>query len=211
MNSPVLKREATGPLSTNCYLLYDVESKEAALFDIGGPIDTLMSIIEHENLKMKYIFCTHLHFDHVLGVGAIRELFPEALLAYNQKETAIMENLGFFAKMFEFDSKSLGKHDISIEDDQIFSLGNLEIRTILSPGHSPGSICFSFEHSLISGDVLFNDGIGRTDLFGGSFEELEKSILKLYKFSDKTLVFPGHGDETTIGKEKRNNPFVSFK
>ena len=160
---------------------------------------------------MKYIFCTHLHFDHVLGVEAIREVFPEALLAYNQKETAVMENLGFFAKMFEFDSKSLGNHDISIENGQIFSLGNIEIRTLLSPGHSPGSICFSFGHSLISGDVLFNGGIGRTDLFGGSFEVLEKSILKLYKFSDKTLVFPGHGDETTIGKEKKDNPFVSYK
>ncbi len=207
----MLTRELTGPLSTKWCLRYDVESKKAVLFDKGGPIDNLMSIIEHQNLKMKYIFCTHLHFDHVLGIEAIREVFPEALLAYNQKETGVMENLGFFAKMFEFEAKSLGKHDISIENDQIFSLGNLEIRTILSPGHSPGSICFSFEHSLISGDVLFNGGIGRTDLFGGSFEELEKSILKLYEFSDKTLVFPGHGDETTIGKEKKDNPFVSYK
>ncbi|MBY9000866.1 MAG: MBL fold metallo-hydrolase [Candidatus Heimdallarchaeota archaeon] len=209
MSNFTIVSEISGALKTNCYLLYDHKSKEAALFDVAGEINKLVKTITKEQLIVKYIFCTHLHFDHVMGIQTIREMFPDALLACNEKELDVVENMGMFAHMFQFDPKSLGEFDIFIEDNQIFSLGDLNIKTFLSPGHTPGSICFYLDEHLISGDVLFNGGVGRTDLYGGSFTELEKSIQRLFTLPETTKVYPGHGEFTDIGTEKRDNPFVS--
>ena len=211
MSNYQIELEITGPLKTNCYLLYDKESKEAALFDVAGEIGKHLKTIKNENLTVKYLFCTHLHFDHVLGVKEVRELFPDAQLACNEKELDVLENMGKFARIFQFDPSSLGKFDVYIEDNQSFELGELKIRTILSPGHTPGSICFYFEDRLISGDVLFHRGVGRTDFYGGSFSELEKSVRNLFTLPEETVVYPGHGEMTDIGSEKRENPFISSR
>ncbi len=211
MSNFQLDLEITGPLKTNCYLLYDKESGDAALFDVAGKIGKHLKTIKKENLTVKYLFCTHLHFDHVMGIEEVRTLFPDAKLACNEKELDVLENMGKFARIFQFDPASLGKFDIFIEDNQSFELGKLKIKAILSPGHTPGSICFYFEDRLISGDVLFNRGVGRTDFYGGSFSELEKSVRKLFTLPEETVVYPGHGDMTNIGSEKRENPFISSR
>ncbi|MHA1201073.1 MAG: MBL fold metallo-hydrolase [Candidatus Heimdallarchaeaceae archaeon] len=211
MSNYQIDLEVTGPLKTNCYLLYDKGSKEAALFDVAGEIDKHLKTIKRENLTVKYLFCTHCHFDHVMGVKEVRTLFPDAQLVCNEKELDVLENMGKFARIFQFDSASLGKFDIFIEDNQNFELGKLKIKAILSPGHTPGSICFYFEDRLISGDVLFNRGVGRTDFYGGSFSELEKSVRKLFTLPEETVVYPGHGELTDIGSEKRENPFISSR
>ena len=205
-----LEMEVTGVLKTNTYLLYDVKTKEAALFDVGGKIKDLLQIIKNEQLKIKYIFCTHLHFDHIQGVEKIRELFPDAKFAFNEKELTILENSGPFAKMFGFKFHSIGECDIFIKDNESFTLGTIELKTILAPGHTPGSICFHFDDILISGDVLFYRGVGRTDLFGGSYETLLNSLKELFKLPESTKVYPGHGEFTTIGEEKEENPFFSI-
>ncbi len=209
MSEFVLEHQVTGPLHTNCYLLYDKQSKEAALFDVGGEIEHLVSIIEKENLKVKYLFFTHLHFDHFNGINIIKKKYPEALIAYNKNELFVLENQGFFARIFAVDSSVIEKLDVEVEDNQILKLGNLEIKTILSPGHTPGSICYHFNNCLLTGDVLFRSGIGRTDLYGGSYEVLMNSIYNLIKLPDKTKVYPGHSDFTDIGTEKKENPFIN--
>jgi glyoxylase-like metal-dependent hydrolase (beta-lactamase superfamily II) len=203
-------REETGALRTNTYLVYDKKSKEAALFDIGGKLKKLVKEIESKQLTLKYIFCTHLHFDHIQGVGKIKESFPEAKLAFHKKELAVLENSGPFARMFGFNPKSFGEADFFIEEGKSYFLGETELKTILSPGHTPGSICFHFGDSLLSGDVLFNQGIGRTDLYGGSYELILISIGELLLLPDRTKVYPGHGEYTTIGNEKNDNPFLSM-
>ncbi|GAJ17170.1 unnamed protein product, partial [marine sediment metagenome] len=157
----------------------------------AGEIEKHLTTIKKENLTVKYLFCTHLHFDHVMGIKEVRELFPEAQLACNKKELDVLENMGMFARIFQFKPSSLGNFDVFIEDNQSFELGNLKIKAILSPGHTPGSICFYFEDRLLSGDVLFNRGVGRTDFYGGSFSELEKSVRKLFTLPEETIVYPG--------------------
>ena len=209
MTDFVLEMEVTGPLKTNCYLLYDPTSKEAALFDVGGEINKLLSIIREKNLKVKYLFCTHLHFDHVMGIEDIREEFSDAKLSFNKKELDVLKNMGRFARIFGFKASSLGELEAPIEDNQIFKVGNIELKAILAPGHTPGSICFYFDKHLLSGDVLFYRGVGRTDFYGGSFEVLEESIKNLFQLPDETKVYPGHGDFTDIGSEKNENPFIS--
>jgi glyoxylase-like metal-dependent hydrolase (beta-lactamase superfamily II) len=201
----------TGPIKTNCYLLYDVVKKEAALFDVGGEIKELLEIIEQKELVVKYIFCTHLHFDHVLEVGEIREVFPKAKLVYHKAEEKTLRSLGPFARMFGFKPKSLGECDIYAKDGDRFNVGEIDLLSILSPGHTPGSLCYYFDGHLFSGDVLFKSGIGRTDLPGGKYGILLKSIKKLYDLPDETKVYPGHGPITTIGEEKVGNPFISIR
>ncbi len=201
----------TGPIKTNCYLLYDKERKEAALIDVGGEIKELLDIIEQEDLVVKYIFCTHLHFDHVLEVGEIREVFPNAKLVYHKAEEKTLRSLGPFARMFGFKPGTLGECDIYAKDGEKFKIGYIEIKTILSPGHTKGSLCYYFKGHLFSGDVLFKNGIGRTDLPGGKYEILLNSIKNLYNLPDETQVYPGHGPTTTIGEEKVGNPFISVE
>ena len=171
----VVLHQTTGPIDTNCYLLYDAQSKEAALIDVGGPIDKLVTHIQENNLELKYIFATHVHMDHVEGVPQIQVQFPDALVGYSQLDCEDFLNMPEWVKehypeMYagmmknpeikkweEYDLSVFVNHDIDLEDDQIYKLGNLEIRTILSPGHSAGSICFYVEDVLFSGDVLFTD------------------------------------------------------
>lgn len=225
---PVVLHQVTGPVETNCYLLYDAKSKEAALIDVGGPIDTLLAHIEEHSLHVKYIFATHVHMDHVEGVPRIKERFPEAQVCYGAKDiddfllmpewlkenypemyAAMMENPEI-KKWEEYDLSIFVKPDILLEDNQIYKLGNLEIRTLLSPGHSAGSICFHVGDVLFSGDVLFHRQVGRTDLLGASKEALVKSVRRLYEeLPDATKVYPGHGDFTDIGTEKRENEEIT--
>jgi glyoxylase-like metal-dependent hydrolase (beta-lactamase superfamily II) len=224
----VVLHQATGPVDTNCYLVYDTKSKEAALIDVGGSIDSLVTHIRENDLKLKYIFATHVHMDHVEGVPQIQEHFPEAQLAYNQEDyedflitrewmvehfpemIAEMIQSPEFRKWFEYDMSIFKEPDVYLADNQIYMLGDLEIRTVLSPGHSRGSICFHVKDVLFSGDVLFYRQVGRTDLLGGSKENIVKSVRRLYtELIDTTTVYPGHGEFTDIGSEKAHNEEVT--
>jgi glyoxylase-like metal-dependent hydrolase (beta-lactamase superfamily II) len=225
----VVLHEVTGPIDTNCYLLYDSLSREAALIDVGGPIDTLVAHIQENDLELKYIFATHVHMDHVEGVPQIKEQFPDALVGYCSLDCEDFLNMPGWLKehypeiyagmMSNPEIKKWEKYDLSIfvnrdidlEDDQIYKLGNLEIQTFLSPGHSAGSICFYVEDVLFSGDVLFYRQVGRTDLLGGSKENIVKSVRRLYaELPDSTKVYPGHGEFTDIGTEKTENEEVRW-
>ena len=222
--------QKTGPIETNCYLLYDKTSQEAALFDVGGPIDSLITHIEENDLTLKYIFATHGHMDHVEGTPFIREKYPEAQYCCNKQD--YMTFLGSvewveqnwpqevlnemkqdpdIAKWFEYDMAEFTEPDIYLEDDQVYELGDLEIRILLSPGHSGGSICFHVGNALFSGDVLFYRQVGRTDLPDGSDEAITKSVRRLYdELPDETIVYPGHGRFTDIGSERNENEEVTI-
>jgi hydroxyacylglutathione hydrolase len=222
-------RQATGPIKTNCYLLFDTESREAALFDVGGSIDSLLSVITEKHLTLKYIFATHCHMDHVEGVPLIRERFPHALLCYNEEDyhdflisidwgeknfdpkvTAAMKRDSAMAKWFAYDMSIFGPPNVLIEDNQIYSLGNLKIKTILSPGHSRGSICYQAGNVVFTGDVLSHRSVGRTDLLNGSTEALVGSVRRLYsQFPNETTVYPGHRQPTDIGSEKKGNKKIT--
>ncbi len=225
----IVLHQVTGPIETNCYLLYDTQTKEAALIDVAGPIDTLVAHIQENDLDLKYIFATHVHMDHVEGVPQIQEQFPDAFVCYNKKDCedflimpewikehmpeayAEMMKVPELKKWEEYDLSIFVKPDIYLEDNQIYKLGNLAIRTILSPGHSVGSICFHVGDVLFSGDVLFYRRVGRTDLLGGSKENIEKSVRRLYtELPDTTKVYPGHGEFTDIGTEKMENEEVTI-
>jgi len=220
-----IEHQVTGPIETNCYLVYGIKSKEAALIDPGGAVDTLVNFIKSNDLKLKYIFITHGHIDHVFGIPSIKDLFSKAILCmhrdeyrdlFTQKEWAI-KNYGpewlaevksnpQTARFLDFDMGLLGKPDIFVEDNQVFRVGLIELRAIHCPGHSPGGICYSIGSILFSGDVLFHRTVGRTDTQNGSREAQIASVKKVYElYPDSTKVYPGHGKFTDIGSEKKEN------
>ena len=220
----VISQTLPPPIETNCYLFYDEISGEAALVDVGGPIDTLISVIKEKDLKLKYIFITHCHPDHVYGLPVVEKHFPDAKICmsradyedaklYTQWEkklppddVAEIKKFPEVVKMMNFDISNVCTPDIFIEDNQTCKLGGLEIRTIISPGHSRGSVCYHVGNVLFSGDVLFYRTVGRTDLEGMSWESLVGSVRRLYSLlPDETIVYPGHMQETTIASEKKEN------
>jgi glyoxylase-like metal-dependent hydrolase (beta-lactamase superfamily II) len=228
----VLRQVTAGPTETNAYLLYDVRSGEAALFDVGGPIDSLISVIDQKGLGVKYLFTTHAHPDHVFGLPELRDRFPQAKWGVSRQE---YEDMAFYAAweevlpaeevagikalaeqdpiieaMFNLDFTLLGEPDLFLEDGQTYRLGNLEIHTFLTPGHSRGSICFHAGNALFSGDVLFKGRVGRTDRpRSGGFEAITASVHRLYEIlPEETIVYPGHGDFTDIGTEMKENTEV---
>ena len=221
--------QVTGPIETNCYFIYGIKSKEAALIDPGGPVDTLITFIKENGLDLKYIFVTHGHVDHVFGIPDIKGLFPKAKMCMHKDEYRdlftqyewALNNYGQgwidnaksnpeTKALIDFDMESLGRPDIFIEDNQAFRLGFIEIKTIHSPGHSPGGVCYYAGNILFSGDVLFYRTVGRTDTQNGSREDQIKSVRKLYElFPDSTIVYPGHGQFTDIGSEKKENKRIT--
>jgi hydroxyacylglutathione hydrolase len=219
--------ETEGPIKTKCYLLYELPAREAAVFDAAGPLDSLTEIINENNLALKYIFVTHAHWDHVEGIFDLKEKFPEAKICLSNEEYLAMQDYTSYAKTsdpeqfeeFMQDSAlarmintDLGaiKPDIFLKDNEEYELGNSVIRSIFAPGHTAGSMCFSCNNFLFSGDVLFYRSVGNTDFYKGSRTDLIESVRKLYAlFPDSTIVYPGHGRPTDIGSEKYENKYVT--
>lgn len=208
----VLESFPVGPLNCNCSVFGCTETGEAAVVDPGGDVDKIIEIVERHGLKVKYLLHTHAHFDHVLGSREMKER-TGARICLHKEDQWLYDNLLKQCSMFGFTASEPLPVDHYLDDEEPIAVGKLETEVIHTPGHTPGSLCFSLkseESVLFAGDTLFSRSIGRTDLWGGSFEQIIKSIsTRLFSLDESTRVIPGHGPDTTIWTEKRENPFVS--
>lgn len=197
-----------GNLGTNCYIAYCENTKKAVVIDPGGGIDRIASILNREGLKLEAIINTHGHADHVLGNVKLKEMTGAPLWIHGDDAEMLgsgSRNLSAFIGA----STSCGKADRLLKDGDILSIGDFELKVLHTPGHTPGGISLLAEKEVFVGDTLFAESIGRTDFPGGSYSQLIDSIKsRLMALDDETKVYPGHGPATTIGWERRQNPFI---
>ena len=205
------------PLGVNTYVLYD-ETGECVIIDAScffpDEKELLLNFILDNNLIVKHLINTHLHFDHIFGVNFLASQF-DMKLQVHQADEFLLENLPQQLQMFGINSNTDFKPIIGnyLTENDVIHFGNQQLKILHIPGHSPGSIIFYNEKAncAIVGDVLFNGSIGRTDLPGGNFEQLIHGIqTKLFALPDETVIYSGHGPKTTIGQEKKYNPFVGI-
>jgi glyoxylase-like metal-dependent hydrolase (beta-lactamase superfamily II) len=196
-----------GRLQTNCYIL---QSDTAAIvIDPGDEPERIVRFVHDIKVKPSQIIATHTHFDHVLGVDAIRAKL-KIPFSIHRDDLSMLESMqSRVRQIMEFEVPPPPKVDSYLKDGDVLKMGEDTIRVLHTPGHSPGSISLSGTGYVFTGDALFNQSIGRTDLPGGDLQTLIHSIKdRLFKLDDETVVYPGHGPETMIGDEKLANPFV---
>ena len=202
-----------GPFEARCAILACETTNEAAVVDPGFEPETVIETVRRERLIPVAIVLTHAHLDHAWGAAAIKAAFPSAPLLLHAGELPLLRNMPGQAQAFGFPVPEIPAHDRLLDDGEELRVGDDRWRVRHCPGHSPGHIVLVREDAAdpvaIVGDVLFAGSVGRTDLWGGSFEQLERSIRDvLYRLPAATRVIPGHGPETTIGAEVAGNPFV---
>ncbi|OLB69976.1 hypothetical protein AUI06_08005 [archaeon 13_2_20CM_2_52_21] len=196
-----------GTLQTNCYILQS--DATAIIIDPGDEPERIVRFLNDIKVKPSKIVATHTHFDHVLGVDSIRTELNIPFLIHRD-DLSMLESMQNRVRQFMgFEVPPPPKVDGYLKDGELLKLGDETILVLHTPGHSPGSISLSGDEYVLTGDALFNQSIGRTDLPGGDLNTLVHSIReRLFKLGDETVVYPGHGPETTIGDEKLANPFV---
>ena len=205
----IVKMLCVGLLQTNCYIVGCEDTKEAAIIDPGGDAKLILAEVERLGLKIKYVINTHGHFDHTLANKGVVNATGASLAIHSADAPMLTEGGG--ALFFGIMGKASPPADMILDEGQVLTVGKIELQVLHTPGHSPGSICLYNEEEgvLFDGDILFNMGIGRSDLPGGNYRVLMESIQKLLTLPDETTVYPGHGPATTIGRERRSNPFLS--
>ncbi len=208
-----IKKFIFNPFLENTYIVFDDESRETAIVDPGcydeRERESLSNYISQENLKVKFLINTHCHIDHIFGNSFIKEKYNPVYLA-PEEDLFLLDLMIEQGKVYGTDLKPSPPPDEFISEGKEILIGLNSCKFIFTPGHSPGEFCLYFEKDKIcfTGDVLFKGSIGRTDLWGGDYNTLIDSIKeKLFMLPDDVKIYPGHESESTIGYEKKYNPF----
>ena len=205
----ILKLLVVGPLASNCYIAGDESTKEGAIIDPADEAANILRSVEELGLTIRLIILTHGHPDHIAALKEVKEATGAEIMVHTSDST--YHKQGTLALAFGFYCPSPPPPDKLLKDGDCIDIGDLHFKVIHTPGHTPGGICLLGHGVLFSGDTLFNYGIGRYDLPGGDYAQLLNSLqASLMVLPDETIVYPGHGPQTTIGAERRNNPFLNM-
>lgn len=199
-----------GLLQCNCSIFGDEQTLEAIVIDPGDNIETITGILDKHGLKVKAIVITHAHIDHIAGAQKLRAL-TGAPVYLNENDRQLLDTLDVQAAWLNMEPPPRTDIDSAAGDGTVLRLGETEFQVMHTPGHTQGSLCLWIpaEGKLIAGDTLFRDSIGRTDLPGGNTRQIFSSIkTRLLDLPENTIVIPGHGPNTTVGREKERNPFL---
>jgi hydroxyacylglutathione hydrolase len=206
---PELLRFPLGPFQANAYVLVGPSGRRAVVIDPGLDADALVRVVEERGLEVDWILDTHGHLDHVAGNARLRRA-TGAPLAIHPEDLAWLARLQVQGAAFGIPVDDSPQPDVLLSDGQVLPFDGLNIEVLHVPGHSRGSVAFRVGEAVIVGDTLFRGSVGRTDLPGGSHEDLVASIReRLFALPGGTVCWPGHGPETTVDDERRANPFVS--
>lgn len=202
-----IDRLSVGPLQTNCYVISDEKTLDAIVVDPGDEADKILHVIREKKLKVSMIVCTHAHFDHVGAVSRLKEE-TGARVALNRDDLDIYDGAQDQAAFWEYRIEAPPEPDLFLSDQDKITVGHLNFEVLSTPGHSPGGICLYGEGVIVSGDTIFAGSVGRTDFYGGNIGELKKSFIEILSLPPLTRILPGHGEESTVAKEKETNFFI---
>lgn len=208
----LIKTYVAGPVQANNYLVIDEASKEAILIDCSDYVTEIIDYVKENDLTVKYILLTHGHFDHVLGINRMNEVLGAKVYVHEGDKEQVV-NTRAVMTMFGLPTEGVENPKITatLSDAGELTLGNQVIKVIETPGHTPGGVCYLIGDCLFSGDTLFHGTIGRTDLPGGSFQQIKHSVKDiLFALDENIKVYPGHGEPTSIGYEKKFNDIVNY-
>ena len=190
-----------GPIGTNCYILEDDQTNLAAVIDPGDEPELIQEALEKEGVEVRYLLLTHGHYDHTTAVPALHRVYPQADIYIHQADAN-----GAGSTLFPLTGEV---DDLKLYDEgDVIRLGDHEIQVLHTPGHSPGSVTLKVEDVLFTGDILFAGSCGRTDLRGGSYEQIMQSLKRLGELKGDFHVCPGHEATSTLERERRSNPFL---
>lgn len=204
----IIKQFTAGLIENNMYLVVDEKTREAVLIDAPQDIPEVKKYVEELGAKVKYILITHGHFDHIMGLTSLKKTL-NAPAVICKDDVVISDNVNEFTRLFGVPDITPPTYDKFVKDGDILEVGEMKVKVIQTAGHTEGGVCYLIDDSLFSGDTLFKQSVGRTDLFGGSFEKIRHSVKDiLFKLDENTKVFPGHGPMTTIAYEKKYNEII---
>ncbi len=204
----IIEKLEVGPFASNCYIVGAESNKEGMIIDPGAEADLILKQVKNLGLRVKFIVLTHSHRDHI---GALREVkeATNAEVAIHASDARALQPRHSSSAVPNFSTQTLPPPDRLLQGGDSIDFGDLHFMVLHTPGHTPGGICLFGEGVVFTGDTLFNSGIGRFDMPGGSGSQIMDSILtKLMVLPDNTIVYPGHGPESSIGDERRWNPFL---
>ena len=204
----IIESLTVGPIQANCYVLGCEDTSEAAVVDPGAEADRILLTLANHKLTLRYIINTHGHFDHVGANKRLKEVTGARLLIH-RIDAPMLSRLAESAATWGLSAENSPAPDRMLEDDDTVTFGNITLKVLHTPGHTQGGISLYTDNCVFVGDTLFAGSVGRTDFPGGDAGVLRKSIhAKLFSLEDTVTVYPGHMGKTTIGEERRNNPFV---
>ena len=205
----IIETLEVGFIATNCYVVGDESTRQAAVIDPGGDAEHILSLAEELHLEILYVINTHAHFDHMAGNAELMAATGARLILHRGDADLLAQGGG--AAVFGILDVASPPADTFVGDGDTIQIGELALSVLHTPGHTPGGISLysAAQGVLFSGDLLFYSGIGRTDLPGGDYDTILLSLSRVLSLPNDTLVYPGHGPTTTIGYEKRNNPFLN--
>ena len=205
----LVDRIVVGLLQTNSYIVFNEDSGKGVVIDAGGEPQKIINKIRGREIEVKGIYVTHCHFDHILAVRELKEALGCKFYIHRADAEVLkrsVEDAEIYLGLSNFDPP---KPDGYIDDGDEIRIGENVLKVFHTPGHTPGSVSYVFNGGVFTGDILFAGSIGRTDMFGGDIKLLVKSIVeKLFKLPDQYVIYPGHGPTSTIGVEKKFNPYV---
>ncbi len=207
---PVIESFPVGPLQCNCTILGDPLTKQALVIDPGGDADQILARLKTLDLTVTRIVHTHAHFDHFMASGELKAA-TQASLGLHPDDRPLWDALEQQCSMFDLPCEAVPPPDSDLSHEEPLEVGPFQGEVLHTPGHTPGSVCFHFPtiKLLCSGDTLFKGSIGRTDLWGGDYATIERSIkTRLYTLDEDLVVIPGHGPKTLLGQEMRHNMFI---
>ena len=204
----IIKTFVEPPIDNNNYLIVDEKTKEAALIDCSSIDERIDEEIEKQGANLKYILLTHGHFDHIAGIRPNR-FKNNPQIVKHKADSDWLNNANQYLPMFGMPEITIPKVDVFVDDGDTIQLGSLEIKVLHTPGHTQGGVCYLVDGNLFSGDTIFREAVGRCDLEGGNFNQIVESIEnKIFTLPPETLIYPGHGNITSVEWEKEHNRFL---